>query len=135
MWFAQFGPVKINKKTFEASMRKKHEDGYNPFDVATAEKTPVWELITDTSGKLMGLTDVIGGLFSRRAAMLEAQEKGTYVGDFAADIQIVNAAIKATGMDEESIQERKEQVKNLKQRARDEKASTTEGTAKVEVAA
>lgn len=131
VWFAQFGPVKINKKTFEASMRRKHEDGYNPFDVETAERTPVWDLIADKPGRLIGLSDVIGVLFSRRKSMLEAQENGLYVGDFEADLATVDAAIAATGVTEDSLPDLKERVKNLKL-SRDK---STEGEAEVEVAA
>jgi len=134
VWFKTFGPVKINTKTFEASKRKKHENEYAPFDVETAEKTPFWELIEDKPGQPMGLADLVGVLFSRRRRAIEANEEGRYVGNFNEDLAVIDAAIAATGISEDSLEAVQERTKNLKDEFKSKPVPGAKGKAKAEPA-
>lgn len=113
-WFSTFGPVRINRNTFDAKQIKKTDEAYVPYDVETATNKPFWTLFDDKPGRPIGLSDVIGVLFSKRKAATEAHEAGRYVGDFEADMAILDAAIKATGMTEDDLEEVRERTRNLK---------------------
>lgn len=81
-WFAYFGPVAINAKTFKPTQRKATHEQYRKYDVAGAEETPFWVLIQDKPPAPLAFSDIVGRTWAALKAAETAQGEGRFVGDY-----------------------------------------------------
>lgn len=110
-WFGTFGPVNINKKTFEA---KKDKSSKVAYDVEGATAKPFWELTEDTPGRLTTLADIKAVIFSMPNRIKAAAEKGTYIGDAEADIAEVETYAAKLGLtSREALREESQGLKEI----------------------
>ena len=119
-WVKEYTPIQVHIKAsgeVSAKIAKPEQKLWKEWNLEEARAVPFWILIAEPPSNLVGRSNIFGAIFAAKAKLEKAIEEGTYLGDPEHDMKLINAAIKATKLDEEALKEQRKADKEAKENA------------------